>query len=131
MSVTVGHELAPLVKPPVDRLQFVKYAGASGDFNRIHFEEAFAQAGGYKSVFAQGMLSMAFLGQLATRDFGGPRALRDLAVRFKAITWPGDVITCGGRVTAVDSAARRLTLELWAKNQHGETTCEGSAVLSF
>ena len=135
-ELQVGSALPELVKPPIERIQLVKYAGASGDFNRIHVEEGFATAAGYKSVFAHGMLSMAFLGELCARVCGGPGPVREHKVRFKAITWPGDVITCGGTVTAIETdgegagAARRVKVSLWCKNQAGELTCEGSAELA-
>ncbi len=126
-TVKVGDQLPDLVKPPIERIQLVKYAGASGDFNRIHVEDAFAKEGGYPSVFAHGMLSMAFLGQAVT-DWAGVAAVRKLQTRFRAITWPGDVITCHGEVTAIDGGVVRV--KLWSTNQKGETTCEGSAELA-
>jgi acyl dehydratase len=120
-----GAELPPLVKPPVERIQLVKYAGASGDFNRIHVEEGFAREAGYNSVFAHGMLVMGFLGQLVS-DFCGPAAIRKLHCRFKAITWPDDVITCRGRITARHPDGR-LELALTAINQAGTVVAEGTA----
>src|SRR5439155_6264806 len=95
--ITVGKKIEPLVKTPIERIQLVRYAGASGDFNPIHVDEEFARKAGYKSVFAHGMLSMGFLGQLLSDTFG-PTAVRKLAVRFKAITWVGDVVTLHGEV---------------------------------
>ena len=121
----VGDEKV-LVKPPVERIQLVKYAGASGDFNRIHVEEEYARAAGYKSVFAHGMLVMGFLGQLVS-DWVGPARVAKINCRFKAITWPGDVITCHGRVAAVSDQSAEITLT--AKNQEGTTVAEGSAIL--
>jgi acyl dehydratase len=130
-----GDALPPLTKPPIDRVQLVKYAGASGDFNRIHFEEEFARAGGYPSVIAHGMLSMAFLGQLLS-DLAGPQAVRRLKARFKAVTYPGDVVTCRGEVTGVreERGERLVDLKLWAEKQDGSTTVitvEGSATIAI
>jgi acyl dehydratase len=126
----VGHELPALVKPPVELIQLVRYAGASGDFNRIHVEEGYAQAAGYKSVFAHGMLVMGFLGQLVSDFAGGTAAIRKLSCRFKAITWPGDVITCGGRVSA-HRPDRTVELTLFAHNQEGQVVAEGAATLAL
>ena len=120
----VGDEKV-LVKPPVERIQLVKYAGASGDFNRIHVEEEFARAAGYKSVFAHGMLVMGFLGQLVS-DWVGPARVAKINCRFKAITWPGDVITCRGKVISVGETAE---VALTATTQEGTTVAEGSAIL--
>ena len=57
-DVNEGDELPALVKGPIERIQLVKYAGASGDFNPIHVDEEYAKSAGMKSVFAHGMLSM-------------------------------------------------------------------------
>ena len=63
-DVKPGLALPPLTKPPLTTRQLVQYAGASGDFNRIHYDEPFAKAGGFPTVIAHGMLSMGFFGQL-------------------------------------------------------------------
>jgi acyl dehydratase len=124
--MTVG-ETRTLVKAPIERIQLVKYAGASGDWNRIHVEEPFAVGAGYKSVFAHGMLSMAFLAQLVS-DWVGPARVRRIACRFRALTWPGDVVTCRGEVTAVRDAEADLTLT--ATTQTGTVTVEGTATVA-
>lgn len=130
--VQVGDRLPPLVKPAIERIQLVRYAGASGDFNPIHVDEEFARGAGYRSVFAHGMLSMGFLGQLLS-DWAGPAAVRRLQVRFKAITWPGDVITCQGEVVEVTEKDQKqvVELKLWTENQTGTVTVEGSATVLF
>jgi len=69
-DVTVGDELPRLVKGPIEQIQLTRYAGASGDFNPIHQDEAFARAAGMGGVFAHGMLSMGFVAQAIT-DWGG------------------------------------------------------------
>jgi acyl dehydratase len=120
----VGDERV-IIKEPVERIQLVKYAGASGDFNRIHVEEEFARAAGYKSVFAHGMLVMGFLGQLVS-DWVGPARIAKINCRFRAITWPGDVITCRGKVVSVGETAE---VALTATNQEGVAVAEGSAIL--
>ena len=131
-DVKVGDALPDLVKPAIERIQLVKYAGASGDFNRIHVEEGFAVGAGYPSVFAHGMLSMAFLGQLLS-DWAGPARVRRLQTRFKAITWPGDIVTCHGEVTALreEGGERLAELKLWATTQKGMVTVEGSATVAL
>ena len=66
-DVHVGDALPPVEKAAITTTQLVQYAGASGDFNRIHYDEPFAKEGGFPSVIAHGMLSMAFFGQLLSR----------------------------------------------------------------
>ena len=54
----------------VDRAMFVRYAGASGDFNPIHWNEDFAKSAGYPGVFAQGMFTAGVLGTFLTNWVG-------------------------------------------------------------
>jgi acyl dehydratase len=129
-DVTVGQALTPLKKPPLTTRQLVEYAGASLDFNRIHYDEPFAKAGGFRTVIAHGMLSMAFLGEAATTFAGGdPARVVKLGTRFKAVAYPGDVITVEGTVASVDPATRLVELSLTAKNQEGTVTLEGRATV--
>jgi acyl dehydratase len=130
-ALTVGAALPPITKPPITTRQLVMYAGASGDFNAIHYDAAFAAAGGFPSVIAHGMLSMAFLAQLVSDFAGGPRAIARLSARFRAVTFPGDVITCAGEVAdrRIEAGVRTVELKLVARNQAGAVTLEGSATL--
>jgi acyl dehydratase len=132
-SVKVGDQLPPLTKPPITTRQLVQYAGASGDFNRIHYDEPFARAAGYPQVIAHGMLSMGFFGELVGAWAGGPARLARLSARFKAVTFPGDVITVAGQVAAIDErdGRRIVELSLVARNQAGGVTLEGAATLVF
>ena len=121
--------LPPLEKPAITTTQLVQYAGASGDFNRIHYDEPFAKEGGFPSVIAHGMLSMAFFGQLVADWAGGPHKVVRLAAHFKAVTFPGDRITVGGEVGKRDEAAGTVELKLVAKKPDGTVTLEGSATV--
>lgn len=132
-SVRVGEELSTLVKPPVDRVQLARYAGASGDFNPVHVDEAFARAQGMPSVYAPGMLVMGMLGQLLS-DWSRGAQLRRYSVRFIKMVWPGDTLTCKGRVSDRWGTEGRYFAEvdLWAENQKGELVMKGqSAVQMF
>src|SRR5215471_6473951 len=117
-DVQIGAEMPALVKPPVRQIQLTRYAGASGDFNPIHQDAAFAKASGMDDVFAHGMLSMGFVAQAVT-DWLGVGTVRKVGVRFAALVRLGDVITCRGKVVAKrpakDGQAEHLAdLELWA-----------------
>jgi acyl dehydratase len=130
-TLQVGTILPAIEKPPITTRQLVQYAGASGDFNAIHYDDPFARAAGFPSVIAHGMLSMAWFGQLISDAFGGPATLRRLAARFKAVTFPGDVITVTGEVVdkQIVSGQKTLEVKLVARNQAGALTLEGSATL--
>lgn len=88
----VGDPLPPLAKDPITKVQFVRYAGASGDFNPLHTDDSVAQKGGMKGVIAQGVLIMGFMGQ-AISGWVNKRDLKRFKVRFMGMTYPGDIIT--------------------------------------
>jgi acyl dehydratase len=124
-----GDTIGPLVKPTVSKTQLVMYAGASGDFNPIHTDEAFAQQAGLGGVIAHGMLTMAFVGQLLTDTIGTDGDLLKFGVRFTGMVRPGDVITCEGRVlhTQMEGGRQIVTCEVWAATQNGEKVVVGQA----
>jgi acyl dehydratase len=119
-----GQELQPLRKDPVTKVQLVKYAGASGDYNLIHTDDETARRMGLEGVIAHGMLSMGFLGEYAA-SLAGPQKVRRLKVRFAAMVRPGDELTCRGIVREV--AGGRAVIEMWAENQEGEKVTTGEA----
>jgi len=127
-NVRAGDELPPLRKEPVTRLQLVRYAGASGDFNLIHIDEPYAQAAGMGGVIAHGMLVMSFLGQILT-GWAGATSVKRLEARFRAIVRPDDVLTVRAVVTDKDEADRTVRLRVWCEKQDGQPVTEGSGVV--
>jgi len=89
MSVTYsGVEPGTEIEPRtyrVTRLDLVKYCGASGDFNVIHWNERVARSVGLPDVIAHGMFTMAQAGKFVTEWAGDPGAVTDLGVRFSAM----------------------------------------------
>jgi acyl dehydratase len=82
-DVQVGAEI-PAASYPVTRLSLIKYCGASGDFNVIHWNERIAKSVGLPDVIAHGMFSMAQAGRFVT-DWAGPGAtVTEFGVRFTA-----------------------------------------------
>ncbi|MDT4938400.1 MAG: hypothetical protein QOG80_2071 [Pseudonocardiales bacterium] len=81
MSVVAGLEL-PAQKFPVSRFDLVRYAGASGDFNPIHWNERFAVSVGLQNVIAHGMFTMAEAVRVVTDWAGDPAAVVEYGVRF-------------------------------------------------
>ena len=79
--------------PALTRTMFVKYAGASGDFNPMHHDDTIATQVGNPSVFGHGMLTMGLAARVV-KDWFGPEAMRRFQVRFSKQVWPGDVLTC-------------------------------------
>jgi acyl dehydratase len=119
-----GQELSQLVAPPITRGQLVRYAGASGDFNPLHYDDEAARQQGFDAVIAHGMLSMGLLGHYVTH-LAGPDRVRTLSARFRAVVKLGDVLTCRGRVRDVTDGVARL--EVWVENQNGESVTTGEA----
>ncbi|AWL40054.1 MULTISPECIES: MaoC family dehydratase [Streptomyces] len=89
-SVEVGTEL-PAQTFPVTRAALVQYAGASGDFNPIHWNERFAREVGLPDVIAHGMFTMAEAIRVVTDWVGDPGAVVEYGVRFtKPVVVPDD-----------------------------------------
>ena len=99
MTVTVG-EARSLEFPALTRTMFVKYAGASGDFNPMHHDDTIATSVGNPSVFGHGMLTMGLAARVL-KDWFGPTGIRTLSVRFAKQVWPGDVLTATATVTGL------------------------------
>ena len=125
-EMEVGDMLPAVVKDPVTKVQLVRYAGASGDFNPLHTDDAAARKAGLKGVIAQGLLIMGFVGQAITRWVSG-RDLKRLQVRFKGMTFPGDTISVSATVAekSVEGENLRILCHTEAKDQKGEIKLSG------
>ena len=127
-ALSPGDELPPLKADPISRATLALFAGASGDHNPIHIDLDAARAAGLDDVFAQGMLSMAYLGRLLT-DWVPQQRLRSWRVRFAAITPVHGEPVCAGRVTAVSDG--QATVELTVTLADGTVTLAGDAVVDL
>jgi acyl dehydratase len=97
-SLQPGEGPEPRTYGPLTRTDFVRYQGASGDFNPIHHDEEFARSGGFPTVFSVGMLQAGILASYCT-DWLGAANVRRYAVQFREQVWPGDEIRCVATVT--------------------------------
>jgi acyl dehydratase len=115
-DVSEGEELKPW-NYDVGRLDLVMYCGASGDFNPIHWNEAFAKAVGLPDVISHGMYTMARIGQFVTDWAGDPGAVKRFKTRFtQPVVVPNDTgnkVTVSGKVTK-KLDANRVLVELAA-----------------
>src|SRR5947199_4777600 len=82
-DIEAGAEIAAR-QYQVTRADLVRYCGASGDFNVIHWNERIARAVGLPDVIAHGMLTMALAGRFLTEWAGDPAAVTEYGVRFSA-----------------------------------------------
>jgi peroxisomal enoyl-CoA hydratase 2 len=133
-DLAVGDEAAPFVLENVSRTHFVRYAGASGDFNPMHHDDTIAAQVGNPSVFGHGMLTAGLMAK-TVKDWLGPEAIRKFEVRFAKQVWPGETLTFTARVTGREPAGSgdggTVELELSAANQDGEVKLTGTATAAL
>ena len=113
-DVKVGEEI-PERSNVLDRGQLVQYAGASGDFNPIHWDEEFARRVGLPGVISHGMFTMALVARLVGEWASDPGAVERISVQFRKEVRPGEKVVARGRIAGKDEDARTVTLELWAE----------------
>lgn len=123
-AVSVGDAL-PALEVAIERMDLVRYAGASGDFNIIHWNDRVATEVGLPGVIAHGMLTMAQAGRIVTDWVGDPGAVEEFGVRFTRpvpVPDPGAAaLVCSGTV-AEKLEGRRVRIDISA-------TCGEQAVL--
>ncbi|GAB2685151.1 MaoC family dehydratase [Thalassiella azotivora] len=124
-DLEVGQEVARGTYP-VTRADLVRYAGASGDLNPIHWNERFAREVGLPDVIAHGMFTMATAVDLVVRWCGDPGAVVDYGVRF---TKPVPVPDEGGASVDVVATVGVLDPEAGTARIDLAATCDGAAVL--
>lgn len=129
MSHSAGDVLAPLKKPAITEQQLRDYAEASFDNNPIHLDPEFAKEAGFPSVIAHGMISMAFLADYVLFHFPEDQfKLVRMKSRFRKVTFPGDQLTCEGKVKEVHSDGS-LSVSVSTRNAAGDATTEGEALV--
>lgn len=131
-DVRPGTKLAPRAYP-VRRLDLVRYAGASGDFNPIHWNERVATSVGLPNVIAHGMFTMAQAGRYVTEWAGDPAAVVDFGVRFSApVVVPDDdsgaVIEVSG-VVEDKLDGNRVAVALTARSGESKVLTRARAVV--
>jgi acyl dehydratase len=124
-SIGVGDEIAAR-QFPVERADLVRYAGASGDFNPIHWNERFAKSVGLPDVIAHGMFTMAIAVRVITDWAGDPGAVVEYGVRF---TRPVVVPDPGGAVLTVQGSVREVRDDGLVEVEL-TTTVDGQTVLA-
>ena len=131
-AVAVGDEI-PAVEYRVTRLSLVKYCGASGDFNVIHWNERIARAVGLPNVIAHGMFTMAQAGRYVTDWAGDPGALVEFGVRFSApVVVPDDDAGAAIEVSGVIAGkleGNQVVLELTARSGGDKVLSRARAVV--
>jgi acyl dehydratase len=132
-QLEVGSAL-PEQRFPVQRANLVMYAGASNDFNPIHWNERFARSVGLPDVIAHGMFTMAVAVRVITDWVGDPGAVVDYGVRFsKPVVVPdegGAELVVSGTV-AGKLAGNRVEVELQARSGGEKVLARARAIVQL
>jgi acyl dehydratase len=132
--MTPGTELPPKTYRAT-RLDLVKYAGASGDFNPIHTNERFAKSVGLPDVIAHGMYTMAQAGRYVTElADGDPGRVTEFSVRFSSmVVVPDDdegaAIEVSGVIAAEQPVADHIVVEITARQDGTKVLSKARAVI--
>ncbi|MEU7691462.1 MaoC family dehydratase [Microbispora hainanensis] len=133
-EVEAGQEI-PAVEYQVRRVDLVRYAGASGDFNPIHWNERYAKAVGLPDVIAHGMYTMAQGGRFVTDWAGDPGAVVEYGVRFSSmVVVPDDDNGATIRISGVVEEKRedkRVVVALTAKSGDSRVLSKARAVVQL
>jgi acyl dehydratase len=126
MSLTQGQTIELRVTP--DPYVTVRYAGASGDFNPIHIDEAFAKQVGLPGRILHGLWTMAQVARAHTEAAGGPEGLKRLSVQFRGMGRMGEEILVKGTVRELDAGT--AVVESEAEQSGSRIIRNGVAVLT-
>ncbi len=131
-DVAEGDEIAPLEKRPT-MVTLFRYSAATWNAHRIHYDLEYAREEGHRDVLVQGHLHGAYLVQMLTDWMGPQGVLRKFGWSNRRPGFPGDVLTCSGRVTRVyrEDGEHRVDCEIWEENQHGEVCAPGTATVAL
>ena len=128
-----GDSLPTIVKH-LSQQKINLYAEASGDYNPIHIDEAFAARTPLGGTIAHGMLILAYASEMMTKAFGqswleGGK----LSIRFKAAARPQDTITTSGQVDSIEDkdGIPHINCSLECRNQNADVVISGGAVVKL
>jgi acyl dehydratase len=126
-QLQVGQSLKEIQLDPVSRIDLIKYAGASGDFNPIHTIDEEAKKAGLAGIIAHGMWTMGNLAKLFTPYFE-EGFVQDYSIRFKGMVFLNDVITL--KATLKEVIDNKLRFQVQAVNQNGNEVLKGEVLFN-
>jgi acyl dehydratase len=127
-----GMDLPEVKSNPINRVQLVDYASASGDYNLLHYDESFAKKTGLKGCIAHGMLQMGIMGRfILTWAKGG--TLKNFKIRYSNPANENDILTFKGKITKKykENKEKLIELNFLSENQEKKVTAQGSAIIAF
>lgn len=122
-ELEVGDALPPVTLDPVSRLDLIKYAGASGDFNPIHTIDQAAEKAGLPGIIAHGMWTMGNMGKLFT-PYMEEGFVQTFTNRFSGMVFLHDVLTIRAGLT--EKRDNDLLFKVKAVKQDGKTVASGT-----
>ena len=138
-DIEIESEVTPLSKIATTQM-LMKWAGASGDYNPLHYEDTFAASQGVGRPIVHGQLKRAWLVQAMTNWIGEEGVLTKLSCQFRAMDYPrlmkymyepqeGETWWCKGKVTKkyVEEDEHFIECDIWIENGKGERTTLGTA----
>lgn len=141
-DVSEGQEI-PALSKVVSTMTLVKWAGAFGDYNPLHYENDFAVS--YMKtpgIIIHGTLKRQMLIQMLTDWIGDDGWLKRIQTQFRAMDYPrhmknllepedGDTLVCKGKVTGKSEkeAEHLVECDIWLENSKGEVTTSGTATV--
>lgn len=120
-----GDSVKEIQLAPVSRLDLIKYAGASGDFNPIHTIDEEAAKAGLPGIIAHGMWTMGNLAKLFTEHYE-EGFVKDYTIRFRGMVFLNDVVTL--KATLIEKQGNDLRFEVRAVNQNEKDVLKGEVV---
>lgn len=140
-DVDVGTEVTPLQKV-ANTQKLVMWAGASGDFNPLHYDDVFAASQGVERPIVHGALKRSWLLHMMTNWIGEEGKLKKFSCQYRGIDYPNRMVTmvsddgsgmwlCKGKVTQkyVEAGEHMADCEIWIENNKGEKTTIGKATV--
>jgi acyl dehydratase len=127
VQLKVGESLEEIQLEPVSRIDLIKYAGASGDFNPIHTIDEEAKKAGLPGIIAHGMWTMGNLAKLFT-PFFEEGFVEEYSIRFKGMVFLNDVITLKAILKEV--VENKLRFQVQAVNQNGNEVLKGEVLFN-
>lgn len=124
-DLQVNMELPAVTVGPITTMDLVKWAGASGDYNPIHYDKDVALAQGLPAVVIPGPYRLALAAAMITRWAGPAGRIRRIECSYRGLDLPGDTMTCGAKIVSrsVDEKGDRwIELEVWVQNPREKST---------
>ena len=125
----------PLLERVVSTRQLVQYAAVSRDFTPIHYDKDYAKTAKLDNVVIHGALKTSLFAQAATEWIGDYGRLTALSASYRAVDYPGEVLTIRGAVSARrrcdDGSGDELDIDLELRNAAGELTTPGTATIKL